>query len=236
LNNFDYLKNKKILIVDDEFELLEMIQMILREENYINITTATSVEEALSIFKTNEVNLAILDIMLPDGNGYEILKEIRKSSNIPVLFLSAKDDMEDQYHGFSLGADDYLTKPFYPKDLLFRIHAILKRAYPEDSKTTNLKYAIIYWDGAEIEKDNNFIPLKAKEYAILEVLNRNSNRIVTIDNICQAVWGDAYYGYENSLMAHIRKIREKIEINPSHPESLVTIKGLGYKLIVEGCR
>lgn len=142
--------------------------------------------------------------------------------------------MEDQYHGFSLGADDYLTKPFYPKDLLFRIHAILKRAYPEDSKTTNLKHAIIHWDRAEVEKNNNFIPLKAKEYAILEVLNRNSNRIVTIDNICQAVWGDAYYGYENSLMAHIRKIREKIEVNPSHPESLVTIKGLGYKLIVEG--
>ncbi|WP_143254311.1 response regulator transcription factor [Anaerosalibacter sp. Marseille-P3206] len=211
-----------------------MIQMILREENYINITTATSVEEALSVFKNSEVDLAILDIMLPDGNGYDILKEIRKSSNIPVLFLSAKDDMEDQYHGFSLGADDYLTKPFYPKDLLFRIHAILKRAYPEDSKTTNLKHAIIHWDRAEIEKDNTFIPLKANEFAILEVLNRNNNRIVTIDNICQAVWGDAYYGYENSLMAHIRKIREKIEVNPSHPNSLITIKGLGYKLIVEG--
>lgn len=222
--------------MDDEFEILEMIQMILREENYTNINTATSVAEALSIFNKNEIHLAILDIMLPDGNGFEILKEIRKFSNIPVLFLSAKDAMEDQYHGFSLGADDYLTKPFYPKDLLFRIHAILKRAYPEDSKVTHLKHAVIHWHSAEIEKNNAFIPLKAKEYAILEVLNRNSNRIVTIDNLCQAVWGDAYYGYENSLMAHIRKIRKKIEDTPSYPESLVTIKGLGYKLIVEGGR
>ncbi len=143
--------------------------------------------------------------------------------------------MDDQYRGFSLGADDYLTKPFLPKDLTLRLQAVLRRTYKEEPETVLLKYAQIRFETAEVIRDNEIFNLTAKEFSILQTLYQNANRIVTIDGLCQAVWGgDPYYGYENSLMAHIRRIREKIEENPSSPESLITIKGLGYKLIVEG--
>lgn len=233
MNDIDYLKNKTILLIDDEEALLDLLQTILHEEGYFNIDTAKTMNEALDKFRKIEPNVIILDIMLPDGNGFEFLSKIRKSSDVPVLFLSAKDAMNDQYHGFSLGADDYLTKPFIPKDLIFRLQAILRRTYKNESGIVRLKYTEIHFDTAEGIKDNKVFALTAKEFSILQTLYQNANRIVTIDGLCQAVWGDEYYGYENSLMAHIRRIREKIEKNPSTPESLITIKGLGYKLIVE---
>ncbi|NLY46084.1 MAG: response regulator transcription factor [Tissierella sp.] len=234
MNNLDYLKNKKILLVDDEEGLLDLLQTILYEDGYSNIKKAKTMDEALNAFYEFEPDGIILDIMLPDGDGFQLLSNIRKSSDIPVLFLSAKDAMDDQYHGFSLGADDYLTKPFLPKDLILRLQAVLRRAYREEAEIINLKYAAIRFDRGEIIRDDESFALTAKEFSILQTLYQNANRIVTIDGLCQSVWGDAYYGYENSLMTHIRRIREKIEKNPSYPESLITIKGLGYKFIVEG--
>jgi len=234
LNNMDYLKTKNILLVDDEEALLDLLETILQEEGYTNIAKAKTMSEALNRFYDFKPDVIILDIMLPDGDGFQFLSTIRKLSDIPVLFLSAKDAMDDQYHGFSLGADDYLTKPFLPKDLTLRLQAILRRTYKDESEIVVLKYAQIRFETAEVIRDNEVFNLTAKEFSILQTLYQNANRIVTIDGLCQAVWGDSYYGYENSLMAHIRRIREKIEKNPSSPESLITIKGLGYKLILEG--
>mgnify|MGYP000903472697 CR=1 FL=1 len=148
--------------------------------------------------------------------------------------ISAKDAMDDQYYGFSLGADDYLTKPFDAMDLKLRLQAILRRAYPAPISTVNLKNCHVNFETATVERKGESYPLTAKEFAILKTLCENANRIISIDALCQAVWGDAYFGYDNSLMAHIRRIREKIEENPSSPESLLTVKGLGYKLVVEG--
>lgn len=230
---FDYLKRKKILLVDDEPELLNMVTSILENEGYTNINTASTASEAIDACKNFKPELAVLDVMLPDGNGFDLLRELKRISDFPVLFLTARGEDEDKWTGFGRGADDYMVKPFLPKELTFRIMAILRRSYKNDAPLVILAESEIDFDRAEVRKAGDVLPLTAKEYEILSSLYRNAGKIVTIDTLCEAAWGDNPYGYENSLMAHIRRIREKIEADPSHPVSLVTIKGLGYKLILE---
>ena len=232
--NYDYLKQKRILLVDDEQELLDMVLSILKEYGFQNISTAKTVKEAVAVSEACRPELAILDVMLPDGSGFELMEELRKKSDCPVLFLTACGEDEDKFRGFGLGADDYMVKPFLPRELLFRVNAILRRSYKEESPLVKLADSEIDFDRAEVIKNSEHIPLTAKEHDILAVLYRNAGRIVTIDALCEAAWGDNPFGYENSLMAHIRRIREKIEENPSKPRSLITIKGLGYKLMTEG--
>lgn len=230
----DYLLSKRILLVDDEQELLNMVCSILTEYGFDNITTAKSVKEAIAAAENFNPELAILDVMLPDGNGFDLMEQLKQNGDYPVLFLTARGEDDDKFCGFGLGADDYIVKPFLPKELLFRIMAILRRSYKGENPLVQLKSSQIDFLCAEVVKDGEHIPLTAKEHELLSVLYRNAGRIVTIDALCEAAWGDNPFGYENSLMAHIRRIREKIERNPSQPVSLVTIKGLGYKLNVEG--
>ena len=230
---FDYLRRKKILLFDDEPELLNMVTSILENEGYTNIKTASTASEAIDACKNFKPELAVLDVMLPDGNGFDLLRELKRISDFPVLFLTARGEDEDKWTGFGRGADDYMVKPFLPKELTFRIMAILRRSYKNDAPLVILAESEIDFDRAEVRKAGDVLPLTAKEYVILSSLYRNAGKIVTIDTLCEAAWGDNPYGYENSLMAHIRRIREKIEADPSHPVSLVTIKGLGYKLILE---
>lgn len=230
----DYLLNKRILLVDDEQELLDMVLSILTEYGFNNIKTAKSVKEAVEETEKYRPELAILDVMLPDGNGFDLMEQLKQKGDYPILFLTARGEDDDKFKGFGLGADDYIVKPFLPKELLFRIMAILRRSYKGESPIVQLKSSQIDFSRAEVIKNNEHIPLTAKEHELLSALYRNAGRIVTIDALCEAAWGDNPFGYENSLMAHIRRIREKIEQNPSQPVSLVTIKGLGYKLIVEG--
>ncbi len=130
-----------------------------------------------------------------------------------------------------LGADDYISKPFMPQELLLRIYAVLRRTYKEDSPLLVLNGCTIDFSRAEVHKDSEIISLTAKEHILLETLARNAGKIVTVDALCEALWGDNPFGYENSLNAHVRRVREKIETDPSKPVSLITIKGLGYKLI-----
>lgn len=228
----DYIKRKRLLLVDDEPELLDMVVSILREDGYENIRTAGTVEEALKEAGESAPELAILDVMLPDGDGFGLMEKLREKGDYPVLFLTARGEDEDKFRGFGLGADDYIVKPFLPKELLFRVAAILRRSYKEEDPLVKLSGCKIDLERAEVIKEGERIPLTAKEYELLSALYRNAGRIVTIDALCEAAWGDNPYGYENSLMAHIRRIREKIETNPSKPVSLVTVKGLGYKLII----
>lgn len=225
-------KEKKILILDDNPEILEIVQESLSIAGFSNLTSVQSQKEALEQFEEKSFDLVILDIMLPEGSGFEVLKGIRKTSMVPVLFLSAISDIEKQYQGFELGADDYIIKPFRLRDLELRILSILKRAYPEKEDTLVLPACQVYFSQALITKGKLEIQLTAKEYSILKVLYDNKNRIVTFDQLLEKVWGLQYQGYDNTLMAHIRKIRQKIEANPSKPESLITVKGLGYKLKV----
>ena len=230
----DYLLRKHILLVDDEQALLDMVLSILNEYGFHNVTTARSIKEAVAAAQKSRPELAILDVMLPDGNGFELMEQLKRNGDYPVLFLTARGEDDDKWRGFRLGADDYIVKPFLPKELLFRIMAILRRSYKGESPVVKLKNSQIDFSRAEVIKNNERLPLTAKEHELLSALYRNAGRIITIDALCEAVWGDNPFGYENSLMAHIRRIREKIEENPSKPVSLLTLKGLGYKLIVEG--
>ncbi|OZI13239.1 DNA-binding response regulator [Bacillaceae bacterium SAS-127] len=220
---------RKILIVDDEVNLLNMIFEILNDEGFRHVQTAQSLQEAKIVFQEFNPDLAILDVMLPDGSGYDLVKAFRQKSSIPIIFLTAKGDDNDRLKGLSLGADDYMVKPFLPKELTLRIEAILRRVYPLNT-TIQLQHSAIDFEKGMVIKEEKSTPLTATEYKILQTLNEYAGRIVTLDALCEAVWGDDF-GYENSLMAHIRRIREKTEQNPSKPESLLTARGLGYKLI-----
>lgn len=226
---------KKILVVDDTTEIREMVCDILQKNGYGNLVAAASFSGALSVFAQEEPDLAILDIMLPDGNGYLLFQEIRSKSDIPILFLSAKDEDADKILGLGLGADDYITKPFLPQELLLRVGAILRRCYGrkqrQQEEVLQLGETLIFLDRAEAVRGSETMALTATELAILKKLAANRGNIVTFDSICQYVWHDDYYGYENNLMVHIRHIRQKIEENPSQPRWLLTVRGVGYRLV-----
>nr|WP_296008156.1 response regulator transcription factor [uncultured Blautia sp.] len=230
---YDYIKQKKILLVDDEENLRQMVYAIFQQEAYTQVETAGCGKEALKLCKEWKPDFAVLDVMLPDTDGFSLLEKIREFTDIPVLFLTALGEDEDRLKGLLAGADDYLVKPFLPKELLLRTAAILRRTYKEETPLVKLSGSQIDFARAEVLKNGEHLPLTAKEHEILQALYRNAGRIVTIDQLCEAAWGDNPFGYENSLMAHIRRIREKIELTPSKPVSLITVKGLGYKLLVE---
>ena len=221
---------KKILLVDDEPELLTLVAVILKEDGFENIMTASTVSEGIDAAKTQKPNLAILDVMLPDGDGFSLMQQIRAFSDMPVIFLTARDEAEDKLVGLGLGADDYIAKPFLGEELLLRVHAILRRCYKTDAPVVKLDGCLIDFERGQVSKAGETIPLTAMEYTLLKTLARNAGKIVTLDTLCEALWGDNPFGYENSLNAHIRRIREKIESTPSKPVSLITMKGLGYKL------
>lgn len=227
------MKEKTILIVDDEVELLTMIKSIFERAGYSQIVVATSGEEALQLLFGKMPDMVIMDVMMPGMDGFELLQEIRAVSKIPVLMLTARGEAEDRFAGFELGADDYLVKPFLPKELLLRVEAIMKRVYPEGNRVVRLENAIVDLDKAEVIRGDTAIPLTAKEYGIFVKLAENAGRIVTIGVLCQTVCGEMWQGYETTLMTHIRHLREKIENEPSNPVSLITVKGLGYRLIVK---
>lgn len=228
---WNYLKDKRILVVDDEQELLDMVVSMLREDGFRKIRTAGSVKDALRAAADFAPELAILDVMLPDGSGFSLMEQLKARADYPILFLTARGEADDRLRGLGLGADDYMVKPFLPQELIFRVTAILRRSYKEENPMVVLQGSVIDFSRAEVVKGDEHIPLTAKEFELLSALYRNAGRIVTIDALCEAAWGDNPYGYENSLMAHIRRIREKIETCPSQPVSLVTVKGLGYKLL-----
>ena len=225
-----FLHTKKILFVDDEPELRRLVIDILSDDGFSNIIDAGTVKTGLILARQEKPDLAILDVMLPDGDGFSLMKKLRAFTNIPVVFLTAKDEAADKLAGLGLGADDYVVKPFLPQELLLRVHAVLRRCYKADSPLLELEGCTIDFSRAEVNKNGIIVALTAKEHTLLETLSRNEGRIVSIDALCEALWGDNPFGYENSLNAHIRRIREKIETDPSKPVSLITVKGLGYKL------
>ncbi|WP_041669546.1 response regulator transcription factor [Acetobacterium woodii] len=228
--NHSFLHDKKLLLVDDEPDLLKLVTAILMDDGFENIVGAASVWEGVAAAKEEKPDLAILDVMLPDGDGFSLMQQMRVFTDVPIIFLTAKDEATDKLAGLGLGADDYIVKPFLPQELLLRVYAVLRRCYKEDALLIKLEGSTVDFSRAEVIKENEVISLTAKEHALLEALARNEGKIVTVDALCEALWGDNPFGYENSLNAHIRRIREKIETDPSKPVSLITIKGLGYKL------
>lgn len=226
----------RLLIVDDEPELLKMLNNILHREGFRKLITASSCSEARRLFAAERPDSVILDVSLPDGDGFSLMREFRENSSVPVLFLSARDEDENRLLGLGLGADDYITKPFLPRELTLRLKAVLNRTYfPMVLRQTGkpvfrLGETEIDLNSGTAGTKNGQTTLTAKEFALLEKLYENRGNIVTGDSLCRAAWGDDLYGYENTLMVHIRRLREKIEPEPSAPRYLLTVRGLGYKL------
>jgi DNA-binding response OmpR family regulator len=226
----------KLLMVDDEPELRQMVKEILRKEGFMKVISAADCHQARELFASESPDGVILDVSLPDGDGFSLMREFRAGSAVPVLFLSARDEDEDRLLGLGLGADDYITKPFLPRELTLRLRAVLNRAYfpvvlkQKEKPVFSLGEIQVDLNSGLVYSNKGQFTLTAKEFALLEKLYENRGNIVTGDSLCQAAWGDDLYGYENTLMVHIRRLREKIEPEPSSPRHLLTVRGLGYKL------
>lgn len=219
-----------LLLVDDDHDLLEMLCSIFRRAGYNELLTASSGAEALAIWRAQNPDMVVLDVMMPDMDGFSVLKEIRRTSRVPVLMLTARGEAEDRVEGLENGADDYLAKPFLPKELLLRVGSILNRVYPDTNEMVVLAHSMVDLANAEVIKNGARTALTAKEMQLFTKLYQNAGRIVTTGTLCQTICGDYWQGYESTLSTHIRHLREKIEENPSKPVSLITVKGLGYRL------
>lgn len=229
----DFRKNFNILIVDDETNLLENLYNFLKDKGFKKVYTAKNLKESRFKLANFKIDLVVLDLMLPDGSGFDLLKEIRKTSDMAVIILSALDGIDDRKEGFENKADDYLVKPFFPDELLWRIDAVLRRSKKiKNDEKINLGKVIFDKSKGILIKNGEEIPLTATQFKILAYLADNINMIVSIDRILENIWEDSY-GYENTLITHIYRIREKLEDNPRDPKILITIKGLGYKLVKE---
>ena len=224
----------RILVVDDEPALREMVGAILARAGY-EVSLAATCAQALEQQARQRPDGVLLDVMLPDGDGFALLGQLRRQEDLPVLFLSARDEDEAKLRGLGLGADDYITKPFLAQELLLRLGAVLRRVYrrtPEEA-VGRLGGTEIHWGTGTVRRDGREVSLTAKEFALLKKLWEAHGNIVTIDALCQALWEGPLVGYENTLMVHIRRLREKIEADPSHPRHLLTVRGLGYRLARE---
>lgn len=226
-----------ILVVDDDKEIVGAIEIYLKKEGY-HIIKAYNGNQALKIIKENEIHLVILDIMMPEKDGIETLEEIRKEKSIPVILLSAKSEDYDKIGGLNSGADDYITKPFNPLELIARVNSNLRRYVKLgalENKTNNSKF--YQTGGLEINDetkkvmvDGKEVKLTATEYNILKFLLKNKGKVYSIPEIYESVWKEEGFGAENIIAVHIRHIREKIEINPKEPKYLKVIWGVGYKI------
>ena len=230
---------ERILLIEDDDILAEGVKMNLSLAGF-TAESVSDLKEGEKRLDTEAWDLLLLDVNLPDGDGFSFARKVRSIQDIPVIFLTAKDMDEDMMIGFESGADDYITKPFLPPELVLRISAILKRAYQfgkesgtEDVSVLCLGECQVLFDYGTVRRGEKETPLTAKELALLKKLNENRGKIVTFDALCSAAWGDSYYGYENTLMVHIRHLREKIEEDPSHPRWLLTARGLGYRLAAD---
>lgn len=227
--------NKKILIVDDEPELLNTLKDSLYKAGFFNLYSASNCGEALRIVKSHQISLCVLDVNLPDGDGFSLFDKIKLQSPSAVIFLTARGDADDRIRGLGLGADDYIVKPFLAKELILRITAVLRRIYSAAQPNAGFKLTdrTVSFETASVSCGDTETFLTAKEFILLKKLYENKNKIVTSDALCMAAWGDGYYGYENTLMVHIRRLRKKIEPDPSAPKHIICVKGLGYKLVID---
>lgn len=222
---------QKILIVDDEENILDLIDYNVRNAGY-ETKKASDGREGLNIFEKDEFDLVILDVMLPFVDGFEMLKIIRKKSNVPVLMLTAKTEELDRVLGLELGADDYLVKPFSIRELLARIKAILRRT-SDFQETENEKIIskdiVLDLNGYKAFIGNNEVRLTMKEFELLKYLMQNKGRVFTRENLLNNIWGYDYYGDSRTVDVHIRHLRSKIEENLGENRYIKTIRGIGYK-------
>lgn len=235
------MSKERILIVDDEKEIRDLIDIYLKGEGYDTIK-AENGEEALNILSSNDVDLIILDIMMPKVNGIEACLKIREEREMPIIMLSAKSEDMDKILGLNTGADDYLTKPFNPLELVARVRSQLRR-YKRFNNTLAKEELVVKQDNVleideisiniethEVFKDGEEIKLTPTEFDILVLLGENRGKVFSIENIYNSVWKQEFMQSDNTVMVHIRKVREKIEEDPRKPKFIKTVWGVGYKI------
>lgn len=232
--------NDSILIIEDEIGLIKMLKRLLDREGFQEVYQATSGVEALKKIKEYKVDLILLDVMLPDANGFDLCQQLREVSEAPIIFLTARTTDIDKLTGFSMGGDDYITKPFNPLEVVARIKAILyrqRRTIPEMSQAFRTDRFVLHYDRARLIVDGKEINCPAKEFQLLKFFCQHPNQVFSVDHLYEKVWGDFnVVGKENTVMVHIRRLRLKIERDLKNPEFLKNVRGLGYMLDYEDQR
>lgn len=221
----------RILIVEDELDLANIIKDYLVKELY-EVEICTEGDKAIEIFDKFKPSLVILDLMLPGMNGYEICKNIRIKSTIPILILSAKIDEFDKVKGLNLGADDYITKPFRPRELLARVNAQLRRSQvfnKENLEIIDIENIRIYTKEYKVEKNGRDLYLSRNEFELLVFLSENPRQVFSREQLYERIWGFDSYGDLNTVTVTINRLRQKIEDNPKNPKYILTVWGVGYK-------
>ena len=223
-----------ILVVDDEKEIADVIELYLKNDQY-NVLKFYTGQEALDCIASTKIDLAILDIMLPDVDGFQILKQIREKYTFPVIMLTAKTEYMDKITGLTLGADDYIPKPFNPLELIARVKSQLRRYV--DLGSMEKKSGVYKTGGLTIDDgektvtiDGEYVTVTPTEFGILKLLTENAGKVFSMEQIYENVWNEPAYNPENTVAVHIRRIREKIEINPKNPKYLKVVWGIGYKI------
>ncbi len=224
------MSNAKILIVDDEPAIINSVRAYLESENFL-VHTATDGNAALKSARAFAPDLIVLDVMLPGIDGIEVLRRLRQESNVYVLMLTARAEETDKLIGLSVGADDYLTKPFSPRELVARIKAILRRGRDTINTNSSLTFRRLRVDPGSRQawKDNQLIDLTPIEFDILHTLARHRGRVLSREQLIEQVWGNDYYGDERVADVHIGRVRKKIEDDPANPTLIVTARGAGYR-------
>lgn len=225
----------KILVVDDEQKILNVVKAFLENDGF-KVVTALDGEEALNIFNTETIHLIVLDLMLPKLSGEEVCNKIRTTSTVPIIMLTAKADEDERIEGISIGADDYLTKPFSARELVVRVRALLRRSYKDSlplADVLNFNNGDLEVDIKKmiIKKQGDIINLTTNEFKILKVLLANPKIVFSREQLVEKAFGIDYEGYDRTIDTHIKNIRHKIEDNPKEPKYIITIYGMGYKFI-----
>ncbi|MFD1927390.1 response regulator transcription factor [Sporosarcina siberiensis] len=223
-----------VLVADDDQEIRDGIEIYLKNEGY-EVLKAADGKEALELLEKNEVHLLILDIMMPNMDGITATFKIRENRNIPIIMLSAKAEDSDKIHGLSVGADDYVTKPFHPMELMARVKSQLRRyvqfgTYDGKQQKIVIDGLTLDEEAKEITVEDVVVKLTPIEYKITELLMKNAGRVFSINDIYERVWNEEAYNAENIVAVHIRKIREKIETDPKNPRYVKVVWGIGYKI------
>ena len=230
------MRLQKILIVDDEPGIVKMLETILRKEGYSSISSAFTGQEAMEKINQGLYDLIVLDVMLPDTDGFQLCQEIRQHTNVPILFLTARSGDLDKLTGLGIGGDDYITKPFNPLEVAARINVQFRRQeqYQNASQTTEVyRFGTVVIDrkAAGLWVDDKEIPCPAKEFELLLFLADNPNQVFTAEQLYEYVWGYDSLGDEKTVAIHIMRLRRKIEQNAKQPTLIVNLRGIGYKFI-----
>jgi two-component system response regulator RegX3 len=217
-------------VVEDEDSYSDALAYVLRKEGF-EVAVAKTGPDALSDFERHGADIVLLDLMLPGLPGTEVCRQLRQVSNVPVIMVSAKDAEVDKVVGLELGADDYVTKPYSPRELVARIRAVLRRGQDQDLAPTTLESGRVRMDVDRhvVSVNGDDIRLPLKEFELLEMFLRNSGRVLTRGQLIDRVWGADYVGDTKTLDVHVKRLRAKIEPDPANPRYLVTVRGLGYK-------